>query len=46
MATEVDKKQLTPKMASRGSEIAAVVLLASAVLVFLCLVTSSWDDWS
>ena len=46
MATEVDKKQLTPKTASRGSEIAAIVLLALAVLVFLCLATSSWDDWS
>jgi DNA segregation ATPase FtsK/SpoIIIE, S-DNA-T family len=46
MAIQADKKQLTSKMPSKGSEIAAVVLLALAVLVFLCLVTSSWDDWS
>lgn len=46
MATEVNKKQLTSKSHSRGNEIAAVVLLALAILVFLCLVTSSWNDWS
>lgn len=46
MATEVNKKQITSKTHSRGSEIAAVVLLAAAVLTFLCLVTSSPDDWS
>jgi len=46
MATEVDKKQLTSKTSSKGSEIAAVVLLAAAILIFLCLVTSSGDDWS
>jgi S-DNA-T family DNA segregation ATPase FtsK/SpoIIIE len=46
MATEVNKKQITSKTTSRGSEIAAVVLLALAILVFLCLATSSWDDWS
>jgi hypothetical protein len=46
MATEVDKKQIASKTHSRGSEIAAVVLLAAAVLTFLCLVTSSPDDWS
>ena len=46
MATEVNKKQLNSKTPSRGSEIAAVVVLALAVLIFLCLATSSWDDWS
>ena len=46
MATEVDKKQIASKTHSRGSEIAAIVLLAAAVLIFLCLVTSSPDDWS
>nr|MDQ3043482.1 DNA translocase FtsK 4TM domain-containing protein [Acidobacteriota bacterium] len=46
MATEVNKKQLNSKTPSRSGEIAAVILLASAILVFLCLVTSSWDDWS
>ncbi len=46
MATEVDKKQLASKTFSRGSDIASVVVLAFAVLIFLCLVTSSWDDWS
>lgn len=46
MATEVDKKQIASKTHSKGGEIAAVVLLAAAVLIFLCLVTSSPDDWS
>ncbi len=46
MATEVDKKQIVSKTPSKGSEIAAVVLLAAAVLIFLCLITSSPDDWS
>jgi len=46
MATEVDKKQLISKTNSRGNEIAAVVLLALAVLVFLCLVTYNPNDWS
>ncbi len=45
MAIEVREK-ITLKTHSRGNEIAAVVLLALAVLVFLCLVTYSPNDWS
>ncbi len=46
MATEVEKKQTLSKNQSRSNEIIAVVLLALAVLVFLCLVTYSPTDWS
>ena len=46
MATEVEKKQTVSKNYSRGNEIFAVVLLALAVLAFLCLVTYSSTDWS
>ncbi len=46
MATEVEKKQTISKTYSRSNEIFAVVLLALAVLTFLCLVTYSPDDWS
>lgn len=47
MATEIDKKQAsTATQHSRANEIVAVVLLALAVLVFLCLITHSPTDWS
>lgn len=46
MATEVEKKQTVSNTYSRGNEIFAVVLLALAVLTFLCLVTYSSTDWS
>ncbi len=46
MASEVEKKQIASKTDSRGNEIIAVVLLAAALLVFLCLVTYSPNDWS
>ncbi|MDQ3180082.1 MAG: DNA translocase FtsK, partial [Acidobacteriota bacterium] len=46
MATEVEKKQTVSKTYSRSNEIIAVVLLALAVLAFLCLVTYSPNDWS
>ena len=46
MATEVRKKQIVSKNQSRSNEIIAVVLLALAVLAFLCLVTYSPNDWS
>ena len=46
MATEVEKKQTVSKTQSRSNEIIAVVLLALAVLAFLCLVTYSPNDWS
>jgi S-DNA-T family DNA segregation ATPase FtsK/SpoIIIE len=46
MATEIEKKQTSTKNHSRINEIVAVILLALAVLVFLCLVTYSATDWS
>jgi S-DNA-T family DNA segregation ATPase FtsK/SpoIIIE len=46
MATQIDKKQLTSKAVSRSNEIAAIILLALAILLFLCLVTYSPNDWS
>jgi S-DNA-T family DNA segregation ATPase FtsK/SpoIIIE len=46
MAAEIEKKQTDSKTYSGSSEIIAVVLLALAVLVFLCLVTYSPNDWS
>ncbi|MCU1289691.1 MAG: segregation ATPase FtsK/SpoIIIE-like protein [Acidobacteria bacterium] len=46
MATEIEKKQTSTKNHSRVNEIVAVILLALAVLVFLCLVTHSPTDWS
>lgn len=46
MAAEVGKKQTVSKTQSRSNEIIAVVLLALAVLAFLCLVTYSPNDWS
>jgi len=45
MAIEV-KEKITLKTHSRRNEIAAIVLLAVAVLVFLCLVTYNPNDWS
>ncbi len=39
MATAARKKQITAKNNSRSNEIIAVILLALAVLVFLCLVS-------
>ncbi|MDQ3711750.1 MAG: DNA translocase FtsK 4TM domain-containing protein, partial [Acidobacteriota bacterium] len=46
MAIELNKRQLISKTNSRSNEIVAVILLALAVLVFLCLVTYSPNDWS
>jgi S-DNA-T family DNA segregation ATPase FtsK/SpoIIIE len=46
MATEVKEKRSVSKTHSRTNEIIAVVLLASAVLIFLCLVTFNPNDWS
>ncbi len=45
MAVEVEKR-IASKTHSRSSEIVALVLLALAILVFLCLLTNSPDDWS
>lgn len=45
--TTARKKQITAtKNNSRGNEIIAVILLALAILVFLCLVSYSPADWS
>ena len=46
MAVEVEKKQIVAKPASRYNELVAIILLAVAVLVFLCLITYSPTDWS
>ncbi len=46
MASEVEKKRVAAKTHSRSNEIVAVILLASAVLIFLCLVTFNPNDWS
>lgn len=45
MATDL-KKQITSKHYSRGGEIFAICLAALAVLIFLCLVSHSPNDWS
>lgn len=45
MAVELDKR-ISVKPHSRTNEIAALVLLALALLLFLCLLTNSSDDWS
>ena len=45
--TTARKKQITTaKTNSRSNEIIAVILLALAILIFLCLVSSSSTDWS
>jgi len=46
MAAEIEKKQISAKNNSHANEIVAVILLALAVLVFLCLITYSSTDWS
>jgi S-DNA-T family DNA segregation ATPase FtsK/SpoIIIE len=46
MATEVKDKRVAAKTHSRSNEIVAVVLLALAVLIFLCLATFNPNDWS
>ncbi|HXH71087.1 MAG TPA: DNA translocase FtsK, partial [Pyrinomonadaceae bacterium] len=46
MATEIKEKRTVTKTNSRSNEIIAVVLLASAILIFLCLVTFNPNDWS
>ncbi len=46
MAAEVEKKLTVSNTTSRSSEIIAVVLMALAVLSFLCLATYSPTDWS
>ncbi|MEO8073992.1 MAG: DNA translocase FtsK 4TM domain-containing protein, partial [Acidobacteriota bacterium] len=46
MATEIEKKLTVSNTTSRSSEIIAVILLALAVLSFLCLATYSPNDWS
>lgn len=45
-ATLLKKNNAQAKKPSRANEVFAVVLLAVAVLVFLCLVTYSPTDWS
>ncbi len=45
-ATLVSKKDGGAKSHSLANEIVAIVLLAAAVLVFLCLVSASWTDAS
>ena len=46
MATEVRKKQLAARSSTRINEIAASILLAVSVLVFLSLVSYSSGDWT
>lgn len=46
MATKVEKKQSSSKNQTRVNEIIAVVLLALAVLTFLCLISYSPNDKS
>ena len=46
MAAEINKKLSVSNATSRSGEIIAVVLLALAVLTFLCLATYSPNDWS
>ncbi len=47
MATRVEKKQTSSTTApNRGNDVVAIALLALAVLVFLCLVTSNPNDWN
>jgi S-DNA-T family DNA segregation ATPase FtsK/SpoIIIE len=46
MATELKEKRIVTKTHSRSNEIIAVVLLALAILIFLCLATSSPNDSS
>jgi len=46
MAIEVEKKQIVARRNTKANEIVAVVLTALALLIFLCLVTYSPDDWS
>lgn len=45
MATEVENKTTSIKH-SRTNEIVAIILLAMTVLLFLCLVSHSLDDWA
>jgi DNA segregation ATPase FtsK/SpoIIIE, S-DNA-T family len=44
MASQVEKKQISPKNSSRANEIVAVVVLTLTVLLFLSLVTHSPTD--
>lgn len=46
MASEIEKKQTSPKPSSRYNELAALLIIAVALLIFLCLVTHSPSDWS
>ena len=46
MAAEIKKEQSPAKSSERGNEIVAVVVTALALLVFLCLVTYSPQDWN
>lgn len=46
MATQIEKKQISPAGQNRGNDVVAIVILAFAVLVFLCLVTSNPNDWN
>src|SRR4029079_7319054 len=45
-STLLKKRDPKPKKHSRLNEVAAVVLVALAILTFLCLVTYSSSDWS
>ncbi|MCA1637337.1 MAG: DNA translocase FtsK [Acidobacteria bacterium] len=46
MAVEIKQNQTIVKPHSRSNEIIGIVVLALAILVFLCLVTYSPNDWS
>jgi DNA segregation ATPase FtsK/SpoIIIE, S-DNA-T family len=46
MSSELEKKQPAVKANSRYNELVAIILLAFAVLAFLCLITYSPSDWS
>ncbi len=46
MATQIEKKQASAAAQHRGNDVVAIVLLALAVLVFLCLVTFNQNDWN
>ena len=45
-STLLKKRDAKPKKTSRMNEVVAVVLVAVAILIFLCLVTQSPSDWS
>jgi DNA segregation ATPase FtsK/SpoIIIE-like protein len=46
MAAKVEGKSVSAKSSSRTNEIVAIVLLAIAVLLFLCLISHNPNDWA